>query len=179
MACACRKGRPEHLLDVLAEAFPRWASEPRLHAGPYGGQRALLFHSDDALSARFRQRIETEQGPSARRPRHKRQATLPLWLQERIAQQDREEGGTPRESKPSACTMPRCGADPAPQARGGANRADRPAARARAAAAGAPWRDGGGAGCGRQGRLAGPTRAGAVPSYNAVLKRVLGNKGWT
>src|SRR5829696_7198951 len=60
------------------------------NAGTYETQRALVFHPDDPLFAKFRQRIETEQGTSARRPKHKRQAELPLWLQERIAEQDRD-----------------------------------------------------------------------------------------
>src|SRR5215211_5064155 len=70
------------------------------HAGAYETQPALVFHPDDPLFAKFRQRIETEQGTSARRPKHKRQAELPLWLQERIAKQDREGAGgiTPLES---------------------------------------------------------------------------------
>src|SRR5919112_882453 len=70
------------------------------NAGAYETQRALVFHPDDPLFAKFRQRIETEQGTSARRPKHKRQAELPLWLQERIAEQDREGAGgiTPLES---------------------------------------------------------------------------------
>src|SRR5215211_6817566 len=70
------------------------------HAGAYETQPALVFHPDDPLFAKFRQRIETEQGTSARRPKHKRQAELPLWLQERIAAQDRDGAGgiTPLES---------------------------------------------------------------------------------
>ena len=44
--------------------------------------------------------VQTEQGTSARKSKHKRQAELPLWLQERIAEQDREGAGwiTPLES---------------------------------------------------------------------------------
>jgi hypothetical protein len=59
-----------------------------------------VYHPDDPLFAKFRQRVETEQGTSARRPKHKRQAELPLWLQERIAEQDRDGAGgiTPLES---------------------------------------------------------------------------------
>src|SRR3954453_2426411 len=44
------------------------------HAGAYENQRALVYHPDDPLFAKFRQRVETEQGTSARRPNHKRQA---------------------------------------------------------------------------------------------------------
>ncbi len=63
------------------------------HAGPYEGQRALVFHPDDPLFRRFRLRMETEQGTLARRPKPKRQGALPLWLQEQIAERDREESG--------------------------------------------------------------------------------------
>ena len=70
------------------------------NAGAYEHQYALVFHPDDPLFARFRQRIETEQGASARKPKSKPQETLPLWLQERIAEQNREGAGgiTPLES---------------------------------------------------------------------------------
>src|SRR3954466_6325053 len=70
------------------------------NAGAYENQRALVYHPDDPLFAKFRQRIETEQGPSAQKPKHKGQAELPLWLQERLAEQDRDGAGgiTPLES---------------------------------------------------------------------------------
>ena len=70
------------------------------NAGAYENQRALVYPAVDPLFAKFRQRVETEQGTSARRPKHKCQAELPLWLQERIAEQDREGAGgiTPLES---------------------------------------------------------------------------------
>ncbi len=51
------------------------------HAGPYAAQRALVFHPDDPLFAKFRHRIETEQGTLARTPTPRRQSQLPLWLQ--------------------------------------------------------------------------------------------------
>jgi len=51
------------------------------NAGPYAAQRALVFHPDDPLFAKFRHRIETEQGTLARTPLPKRQSRLPLWLQ--------------------------------------------------------------------------------------------------
>jgi hypothetical protein len=35
------------------------------HAGPYAGQRAQVFHPDDPLFARFRWRMEREQGSKA------------------------------------------------------------------------------------------------------------------
>lgn len=51
------------------------------HAGPVDAQRALVFHPDDPLFARFRHRIETEQGTLARPRGRKRPALdLPLWL---------------------------------------------------------------------------------------------------
>ena len=55
------------------------------HAGPYGGQRALVFHPDDPLFATFRRRMETEQGTLARRrdPRGKQQV-LPAWLLDQL-----------------------------------------------------------------------------------------------
>ena len=54
------------------------------HAGPYAEQRALVFHPDDPLFARFRHRVETEQGTLARTPKPKRQSQLPLWLRDRL-----------------------------------------------------------------------------------------------
>jgi len=60
------------------------------NAGPYAAQRALVFHPDDPLFAKFRHRIETEQGTLARTPLPKRQSRLPLWLQ---GQMDAEAAG--------------------------------------------------------------------------------------
>ncbi|MFL5282958.1 MAG: DEAD/DEAH box helicase [Rhodopila sp.] len=67
--------------------------DPR--AGDYGGQRALVYHPDDPLFAKFRHRLETEQGTLAKPPKPKKQRTLPLWLQEKLAEQedDKEERG--------------------------------------------------------------------------------------
>ena len=68
-------------------------------AGDYSSQRALVFHPDDPLFARFRLRLETEQGTLAKRPKATRQKVLPLWLQEQLAEQeDKEHGITPLES---------------------------------------------------------------------------------
>ena len=64
------------------------------HAGDYASQRALVFHPDDPLFARFRLRIETEQGTLARRPKPRRpQGDLPLWLIEQLGDREREEAG--------------------------------------------------------------------------------------
>jgi len=63
------------------------------HAGDYATQRALVFHPDDPLFARFRLRMETEQGTLARRPKPKPQGILPLWLREQLAGRERDEKG--------------------------------------------------------------------------------------
>ena len=63
------------------------------NAGPYAGQRALVFHPDDPLFARFRHSVETEQGTVAKRVKTSSQPNLPGWLQDELADADREEGG--------------------------------------------------------------------------------------
>ena len=63
------------------------------HAGPYAGQRALIFHPDDPLFARFRQSIETEQGMLAKRVKPKITRLLPSWLLEQLAATEREASG--------------------------------------------------------------------------------------
>ncbi len=69
------------------------------HAGDYASQRAVVFHPDDPLFARFRLRLETEQGTLAKRSKPKRQQTLPLWLQEQLAEgESREHAIVPLES---------------------------------------------------------------------------------
>ncbi len=62
------------------------------HAGPYETQRALVFHPDDPLFARFRHRIETEQGTLAKKPKPP-QGRLPLWLLQKIQEQEPGERG--------------------------------------------------------------------------------------
>jgi hypothetical protein len=55
------------------------------HAGAYDMQQALVFHPDDPLFAQFRRRMETEQGTLAKRPKPGRtQSELPLWLLEQL-----------------------------------------------------------------------------------------------
>lgn len=69
------------------------------HAGDYAAQRALVFHPDDPLFARFRRQLETEQGTLAKRPKPRRQTTLPLWLRDQLADgEDRDRGIVPLES---------------------------------------------------------------------------------
>ena len=58
------------------------------NAGPYERQRALVYHPDDPLFALFRRRVETEQGTLARQPKPKRQAALPLWLRAQLAEEE-------------------------------------------------------------------------------------------
>jgi superfamily II DNA or RNA helicase len=48
--------------------------------GPYEAQRALVFHPDDPFFAKFRERMEAEQGMLARRPRLRRQGRLELSM---------------------------------------------------------------------------------------------------
>src|SRR5919199_263537 len=59
------------------------------NAGPYETQRALVYPPDDPLFARFRRRVETEQGTLARQPKPRRQSHLPLWLREKLAEEGR------------------------------------------------------------------------------------------
>jgi len=68
------------------------------NAGPYAAQRALVFHPDDPLFAKFRHRIETEQGTLARTPVPKRQSRLPLWLQDQLNEGEPRDGIVPLSS---------------------------------------------------------------------------------
>ena len=63
------------------------------HAGPYARQRALVFHPDDPLFARFRHSVETEQGTVAKRVKTPLQADLPCWLRDEFADADQEADG--------------------------------------------------------------------------------------
>jgi superfamily II DNA or RNA helicase len=77
------------------------------HAGPYAAQRATVFHPDDPLFARFRWRMEREQGTRAKPPRPARQATLPLpgWLEESLAETRERQGIVPLESNALALRL--------------------------------------------------------------------------
>ncbi|MGG5824016.1 DEAD/DEAH box helicase [Falsiroseomonas sp. HW251] len=70
------------------------------HAGPYEAQRALVFHPDDPLFARFRWRMEREQGTRATPPRTPRQSSLPLpgWLEDELAEARERHSIVPLES---------------------------------------------------------------------------------
>jgi superfamily II DNA or RNA helicase len=61
------------------------------HAGAYDSQSALVYHPDDPLFARFRHSIEAEQGLLARHGKRKAQAEMPEWLAARLAEH-RDEG---------------------------------------------------------------------------------------
>jgi hypothetical protein len=79
--------------------------DPR--AGPYEAQRATVFHPDDPLFARFRWRMEREQGTRAKPPTPPRQNRLPLpgWLEDEMAEA-RERGGiVPLESNALALRL--------------------------------------------------------------------------
>jgi hypothetical protein len=61
------------------------------NAGAYETQRALVFHPDDPLFARFRRSIEFEQGTLAWKRKGKRQTEMPEWLLAYLAEH-RDEG---------------------------------------------------------------------------------------
>jgi superfamily II DNA or RNA helicase len=70
-------------------------------AGAYESQRALVFHPDDPLFARFRRSIEAEQGTLTRQRLRRAEAGTPSWLTEHLAaHRDEGEGRgiTPLES---------------------------------------------------------------------------------
>ena len=70
-------------------------------AGAYESQRALVFHPDDPLFARFRRSIEAEQGTLTRQRLRRAEAGTPSWLAEHLAaHRDEGEGRgiTPLES---------------------------------------------------------------------------------
>jgi hypothetical protein len=79
------------------------------NAGPYEDQRALVFHPDDPLFARFRWRMEREQGTRARppRPTPPRQSPLPLpgWVEEELAAERARGAIVPLESNALALRL--------------------------------------------------------------------------
>ncbi|MGI4959790.1 MAG: DEAD/DEAH box helicase, partial [Janthinobacterium lividum] len=66
------------------------------HAGAYETQQALVFHPDDPLFALFRRRMEYEQGTLARPKVRRKQSALPLWLLDQLP--PAREGITPLDS---------------------------------------------------------------------------------
>src|SRR3712207_319257 len=67
------------------------ASRVDPNGGPYESQRALVFHPDDPLFARFRWSIELEQGTLAWKGKRKGETEMPVWLAEYVAEH-RDEG---------------------------------------------------------------------------------------
>ena len=68
------------------------------NGGSYAAQRALVFHPDDPLFARFRRSIETEQGTVAKRIKPRAQSSLPDWLLDQLAETERDDGIVPLQS---------------------------------------------------------------------------------
>src|SRR5919202_1260619 len=155
------------------------------NAGPYEGQNALVFHPDDPLFAHFRHSIELEQGTLAWKRKGKRQAEMPAWLAKYLAEhRDEGEGRgiTPLESNALGLRYATLRPGPAfaeirpereePQT----ELADPPSVvqrrlrtRIGEMVAAQAVEDEGGLRVSRGG--------GVYHRYNAVLKRVLGNKG--
>jgi superfamily II DNA or RNA helicase len=79
--------------------------DPR--AGPYEAQRATVFHPDDPLFARFRWRMEREQGTRAKPPTPPRQKRLPLpeWLEDEMAEARERHAIVPLESNALALRL--------------------------------------------------------------------------
>ena len=151
------------------------------HAGAYETQRALVYHPDDPLFARFRHRIETEQGTLAKKPKPP-QGRLPLWLQQQIKEQDEGERGiVPLES--NALALHYAVLKPGPDfalirpenEEGQTELLDPPSlverrlrTRIGEMVAGQAVED--------EGTMSAPRGQGLYHRYNAVLKRVLGNR---
>lgn len=131
--------------------------DPR--AGPYAAQQALLFHPDDPLFAQFRRRMEFEQGTLARRPQARaKQNALPLWLLNVLPPSPN--GITPLDSNALALRFDKL--QPGPDL--AMRHPEQEATQAVEDEAGH---------AGLKGSLAGP---GLYHRYNAVLKRMTGNK---
>lgn len=166
-------------------------------AGPYSAQRAVVFHPDDPLFARFRWRMEREQGSKARgEPGRRDQAALDLpdWLEERIADQQARERIVPLESNALALRLSTL--RPGPELSAGlvaAREADAPQGellqppsveerrlRQRlgelVAAQAVEDAQGGGEGVAAAPVPIAPRGAGLYHAYNAALKRALGGR---
>ena len=150
------------------------------NAGPYEEQRALVFHPDDPLFARFRRRVETEQGTLAKRLVPRKQGRLPLWLQELRAERDEEHGIVPLESNALALRYDLLKPGPEltlhPSDPESAGRPAGAAQRRRAPAARPGGRDGGGAGRRRRGGAADHARAGRLPPLQRRAQARIGQE---
>jgi superfamily II DNA or RNA helicase len=157
------------------------------HAGAYENQSALVFHPDDPLFARFRLSIESEQGTLLLHRKRKGQDEMPLWLAKYLAEhQDEGEGRgiTPLESNALGLRFATLNPNPAfararpeHEAAPPSEATERPSAterrlrsEIRAAVAVQAIEDEAGWQVSRSGQ-------GLYHRYNAVLKRVFGNKG--
>ncbi|MFC7544666.1 DEAD/DEAH box helicase [Siccirubricoccus deserti] len=162
-------------------------------AGPYEAQRATVFHPDDPLFARFRWRMEREQGTRAKLPRPSRQPALPLpdWLQEELAETRERQGIVPLESNALALRLSTL--RPGPDLASGLAAAREPAPQGElltppsvaerrlrqrlgelvAAQAVEDMAEG------TAGAVAPPRGAGLYHAYNAALKRATGGKART
>ncbi|RYI87104.1 MAG: restriction endonuclease subunit R, partial [Acetobacteraceae bacterium] len=159
-------------------------------AGPYTAQRALVFHPDDPLFARFRWRMEREQGSQLRKdPRPPRQPglDLPDWLEDEIAETRQRHAIVPLES--NALTLRLSTLRPGPDLAAGLAAAREPEPqgdfltpsgaerqlrhRLSEQVAAQAVED---AAEGVSGAVAPPRGAGLYHAYNAALKRVLGDK---
>ncbi|WP_245614893.1 DEAD/DEAH box helicase [Muricoccus aerilatus] len=165
------------------------------NAGPYERQRALVFHPDDPLFARFRWRMEREQGTRAKPPLPPRQArlALPGWLEEEMAEARERHGIVPLESNALALRLStlRPGPDLAaglaaarePDAQGelleppsAAERRLRQRLAELVAAQAVEDGQGGGPDASVSPAPVAPRGTGLFHAYNAVLKRALGGK---
>jgi hypothetical protein len=156
------------------------------NAGAYEDQSAIVFHPDDPLFARFRHSIETEQGALARQRRRKADVEVQPWLAQQLAaHQDEGEGRgiTPLESNALglrfATVKPGLGFGQSSVERTSVEveRGEAPSAAERRlrsrigdAVAAQAVEDEAGLQVPRTGE-------GLYHRYNAVLKRVFGNKG--
>ena len=159
------------------------------HAGPYEAQRAIVFHPDDPLFARFRWRMEREQGTRAKPPRAPQPAlSLPDWLEDDLAEARERNSIIPLESNALALRLSTL--RPGPDLAAGLAAAREPhpqgdllaspsAAERRlrqrlgelvAAQAVEDMAEGAG------GAVAPPRGAGLYHAYNATLKRATGGK---
>jgi superfamily II DNA or RNA helicase len=155
------------------------------HAGPYESQGALVYHPDDPLFASFRRGIETEQAALARCPRSREAPRTPEWLLPHLAAHRTEGEGrgiTPLESNALGLRYATLRPGPAFAAARPERREaqgdpyDPPSiverrlrARIGEMVAGQAVED--------EASLRAPRGGGLHHRYNAVLKRVAGNKG--
>ena len=150
-----------------------------------------MFHPDDPLFARFRWRMEREQGTRAKPPRPSRQPALPLpdWLEDELAETRERHGIVPLESNALALRLSTLRPGPDLAAGLAAAREPDPQGELLSPPSVAERRLRGQLGElvaaqavedqaeGMGGAVAPPRGAGLYHAYNAALKRALGGKG--